>query len=140
VIRRIRLDDVEAVADLYVHEYARDAGELGKAPISVWLNNSALHPKAFCLVAEEASAITGFVIASLRESPVLPGMAGELDELWTRDDDGYVAAQLVSEAIARLRRLGASTVRADVASQQRHGPVLERLGFEADTVRYSLYE
>jgi hypothetical protein len=140
VIRRIRLDEVDAVADLYVHEYARELGEDGKPPLVAWLQNCALHPKAFCLIAEEAGAITGFVIASLRESYVQPGIAGELDELWARDGNEREWSELAGEAIARLRRLGARSIRCDVASDESHAPLLERLGFEADAVRYSLYD
>jgi hypothetical protein len=140
VIRRIRLDEVDAVSDLYVHHYARGLGEDGKPPILVWLQNCALHPKAFCLVAEEDGAITGFVIASLRESHVMPGIAGELDELWARDGSGSAWSELAQEAIARFRRLGARTIRCDLASDERHAPLLERLGFEAEAVRYSLHD
>ncbi len=139
MIRRIRLDEVGAVSDLYVHEYAHELGDSGKPAIEVWLQNCALHPKAFCLIAEEADAITGFVIASLRESHVMPGLAGELYELWARNGDEPCRSALAREAIARLRALGARTIRFD-SSDETHAPLFEGLGFKADSVRYSLYD
>jgi hypothetical protein len=140
VIRRIRLDEVEAVADLYVHQYASELDEGGKPPIVVWLQNCALHPNAFCLVAETDGEISGFVIASVHESAVLPCRAGELEELWVQGGDEGLWTDLAREAIVRLRWLGARTVRFDVATGEIHAPLLERLGFEGDAVRYSLYE
>jgi ribosomal protein S18 acetylase RimI-like enzyme len=139
-IRRIRLDEAELVARIYTTEYAPGAK---LDPIVTWLQNCALHPTAFCLVAEEDGEITGFVIASQTTSEVMPGQGGEVEELHVRDRSrrDELGRRLVEDAIALLVRRGSWVVVVDV---DRDAPDEERalwrsLGFEHHIDRFALY-
>ena len=139
-IRRIRLDEAELVARIYATEYAPGV-EVGR--IVPWLQNCALHPRAFCLVAAEDGEIAGFVIASQMTSEVQPGEGGELVELHVRDPRrrDEVGRALVETAIASLVRRGSWVV---LVSVDRDAPDEERtfwrsLGFEHHVDRFALY-
>lgn len=139
-IRRIRLDEAPAIAEIYASEYARGAAA---RPIEDWLANCALSPKAFCLLAEEDREIVGFVIASVIESPVMPGQGAELEELHVRvrGREAEIGRALAEAAMSRVLRRGSWTVRVDVDPD---APAWTRelyrsLGFVHDADRFSLY-
>lgn len=143
MIRRIRFDEASHVAVVYAHEYAPELSDKGKPPIVMWLQNCALHPHAFCLVAEEEGEIAGFVIAALTSSPVMPFHAGEVEELYVREADRGrgLGRALLEEAVARLRRDGARTVLAKAAPDEPEGKAfLEHLGFGPHAAVFALYD
>jgi ribosomal protein S18 acetylase RimI-like enzyme len=74
--------------------------------------------------------------------PLLPGLAGEIDDLYLIPDarGRSLGRRLADTAIARLRNAGAAVVSAQVdADDQDAHRFLEGLGFKGDTVRFSLY-
>ena len=139
-IRRIRLDEAELVARIYATEYAPG---IDARPIVDWLSNCALHPKALCLLAEDEGQLVGFVIASQTDSPVMPGSAGEIEELHVRVDDrrGEVARALAEAAVSRLARRGVWMIRVDVDRDAAEWlrAAYSATGFGHDADRWSRY-
>ena len=98
----------------------------------------ASHDEAFCLVAVRDGAIVGWVDAELSRSPTLPGVAGEIGDLYRLPGHEDVGRPLVEEAVRRLQELGASPI-LHMDDIRRPDPVFDELGFERDVVRQSLY-
>jgi GNAT superfamily N-acetyltransferase len=100
---------------------------------------------AVCLVAEDEGRLLGFVTGALDRHPVMPGWAGDVEELYVveRPDASELRRELARRAIAWLRERGASTIHSTVALD---APWTEEeigfwsdLGFEHDMTLLSLY-
>jgi ribosomal protein S18 acetylase RimI-like enzyme len=100
-----------------------------------------VHQDVIVLVAEHERRVVGFVDAEVERGRSLPGVTGTIGDLWVseeaRDD---VAEALVHEAVAFLRQRGVGAIfhTEDAAHPEREP--WESLGFEADVVRFSLYD
>ena len=117
--------------------------ERGVANIDRMLQVASFHHQTTCLVATEAGAVLGFVVARLDPGDgLLPGLAGEVQELYVVPEarlDG-LSGRLATAAVGWLRERGAGTVRtlvcADNAASQEFW---QARGFEPDLVCLSLY-
>src|SRR5262245_4693730 len=76
------------------------------------LRASAAPPEVFCLVAREADEIVGFTVCQITRDPLLPGVGGEVHELYVvpHARGAGVSRHLADSALALLRRLGAGPV------------------------------
>jgi hypothetical protein len=150
-IRRARIDEAPLLRQLTKAGVARDAAahpedriaisDAGLDNLETYYRLGAVHEDVIVLVAEDGDRIVGFVDAGVTRSLGLPGVAGEVGDLYLieggRPD---VAEALVREAVRLLRERGARTiVHTEGASCPEHEP-WTALGFEADVVRFSLYE
>jgi hypothetical protein len=142
-IRRIREAEADAAVELWdrMCRAAPDGGPLtddGRRRIGRMLAIAAWHRNTFCLVAvDEQDRVTGFGLGRLDDGDgLLPAVVGEVQEVYAPDD----RERLADAVIARLRELGASTLRVTVAADD---PADQRFwarqGFTDDLVVMSRY-
>ena len=149
-IRRIRVEEAPAVRELYremtkelAARYPEDRiaiSQQGLSNLETHFRLGAVHDDVVTLVAEQEGNLVGFALAELTRGRSLPGVAGEVAELWTRPGtDETVRADLAREAVRVLRERGAGPIfHTDDAARPEREPWLS-LGFEPDVVRFSLY-
>ena len=150
-IRRMRVDEARALRQLTKDGIARLAAahpedrigisERGLDNLETHYRLGAVHQDVITLVAESGGEIVGFVDAENTRGRSLPGVCGEIGDLYLTEAAGPdVAEALVREAVKLLRERGAPViVHTEDAARPEREP-WESLGFEADVVRFSLYE
>lgn len=121
--------------------------ELGPAASENVLHHLRLcasHPNSLCLVAEDAHSVApaGFVTALISTHPTLPGMLGEIEELYVRAPArrSGVGTTLVRHAIAAMRdrSVGLVRTRVDLDSRDALG-FWKTVGWDHDFAVFSLY-
>ena len=93
-------------------------------------------------MAAEAGRIVGYTLGRVSGDPLLPGLAGELDDLYVAPDapDRSIGRRLAETAIARLRDAGAEVIWTHVDTNDEKAQAFwAALGFKGDMVRFSLY-
>jgi ribosomal protein S18 acetylase RimI-like enzyme len=151
-IRRMRVDEASLLRHLTAGGVAREAAahpedrigisEQGLDNLETHYRLGAVHPDQFTLVAEEEGGeIVGFVDAEIVHGRSLPGVAGEIGDLYLAESAGpEVAEALARAAVERLRERGARVItHTEDATRPERDP-WESLGFEADVLRFSLYD
>lgn len=142
-IRRIREADADAAVVLWdrMCGEVRDGGPLtgqGRRHIGRMLAITAWHRDAFCLVAVDGDGeVRGFGLGRIDTGGgLLPELVGEIQEVYPAE----LRTELAHAVIARLRELGARTLRTRVAADE---PEEQRFwagfGFEQDMVLFSRY-
>lgn len=125
-----------------------DGGPLtpaGRRNIDRYLQIASWHRDTFCLVATgTAGKPIGFVVGRLDIGDgLLPGLAGEIHELYVvpeAADAASLGIELAREAVDRLRKCGAGTIRKLVAADQPETIAFwQSEGFESDMTCLSLY-
>ncbi|MET0418936.1 MAG: hypothetical protein ABW022_23215 [Actinoplanes sp.] len=144
-IRRIREAEAETVVELWDRMCAEtpDGGpltEAGRGHLSRMLAVTAWHRTAFCLVAVVGGEVAGFGLGRVDTGDgLLPDARGEVQEVYAPGAP-EVRARLAAAVIARLREMGVSTLRTQVAADE---PAEREFwagqGFEADLLVMSSY-
>lgn len=146
-IRRIRLEEAPRVRELYrgavqelTDRHPEDRigiSEQGLSNLETQFRLGSVHEDEATFVAEDDGELVGFVTASVSRGRSLPGVVGEIDELWAADDD--LLRPLAEAAVRWLAERGAGAIfhTEDAAHPEREP--WESLGFEADVIRFSLY-
>jgi predicted N-acetyltransferase YhbS len=150
-VRRIRVDEAAALRDLTRQATAELAvrfpedrigiSERGLDNLETHYRLGAVHQDLIVLVAERDGRILGFVDAEVERAKSVPGITGTIGDLWVSEEaDDDVAESLVREAVRLLRERGVGAIfhTEDAAHPDREP--WESLGFEADVVRFSLYD
>jgi hypothetical protein len=151
-IREMKTHEAERVRALWL-QMCREAGtELPEKPTEIILNNLkqyAGHQMVHCFVAEEQQAIIGFVTCCVLAHPVLPGLSGEIEELYVQPVSGIhrreIKAELVREAVIFLQIQGARGIHTRICVGEEDCPEAElrafwqSLGWENDMTIYSIY-
>jgi hypothetical protein len=144
-IRRIREHEAAAVTEMWdrMCRETPDGGPLtprGRRNIQRMLEAAEWHRDTFCLVALDDGAVTGFVVATLDAGDgLLPCPAGEVQE--THAPDADLRRRLTEAAMARLREMGAGTIRCTLDKDDTdRQALLEALGFELDMITMSHYD
>jgi predicted N-acetyltransferase YhbS len=149
-IRRMRLAEAPVLRELTKEGVAREAARYPEDQIGIseaGLDNlethyrvGAAHPDLITLVAEEGGEIVGFVDAEVTRDRSLPGVIGEIGDLYVTEEAGdEVAEALVGEAVRLLRERGAGAIFHTEDADRPEREPWESLGFTADVVRLSLY-
>lgn len=136
-LRKLCRDAVQRLAERYPDD-RYGISEQGLDHLEQHWRLGASHDEAFCLVAVREGAIVGWVDAELSRSTTLPGLAGEIGDLYRLPGHEDVGRPLVEAAVRRLQELGASPI-LHMDDIRRPDPVFDELGFERDVVRQSLY-
>jgi GNAT superfamily N-acetyltransferase len=150
-IRRLRLAEAPVLRELTKEGVAREAARYPEDQIGIseaGLDNlethyrvGAAHPDLITLVAEEGGEIVGFVDAEITRDRSLPGVSGEIGDLYVTEEAGdEVAKALVGEAVRLLRERGAGAIFHTEDADRPDREPWESLGFTADVVRLSLYD
>jgi GNAT superfamily N-acetyltransferase len=150
-IRRMRLAEAPVLRELTKEGVAREAARYPEDQIGIseaGLDNlethyrvGAAHPDLITLVAEEGGEIVGFVDAEITRDRSLPGVSGEIGDLYVTEEAGdEVAKALVGEAVRLLRERGAGAIFHTEDADRPDREPWETLGFTADVVRLSLYD
>jgi GNAT superfamily N-acetyltransferase len=150
-IRRMRLAEAPVLRELTKEGVAREAARYPEDQIGIseaGLDNlethyrvGAAHPDLITLVAEEGGEIVGFVDAEITRDRSLPGVSGEIGDLYVTEEAGdEVAKALVGEAVRLLRERGAGAIFHTEDADRPDREPWESLGFTADVVRLSLYD
>jgi hypothetical protein len=149
-IRRITVEEAPAARELYRAMIAEAAerhpedrigiSERGLSNLETLFRLGAVHEDQIALVADDGGELVGFVLAEVTRGRGLPGVAGEVSELWTRADvDGSTREALVREAVRELRAHGAGPIFHTEDADHPEREPWASLGFEADVIRFSLY-
>ena len=149
-IRRITEDESAAVTELWdrMCRSVHDGGPLtpaGRTNIDRYLQIASWHRDTFCLVATAADGEpVGFVVGRLDTGDrLLPGLAGEIHELYVAPqtaDRAELRVELARQAVDRLRKSGAGTIRKLTAADEPESIAFwQAEGFEPDMVCLSLY-
>jgi GNAT superfamily N-acetyltransferase len=155
IIRESRPDEATTVRDLYdemcnTHDarVPEGWGTLSPASLERIRDNMERTPEvddALCLVAEDEGRLVGFVTGALDRHPVMPGWAGDIEEMYVveRADAAELRRELARRAIDWLRERGAWTIHATVALEapwtEEEIRFWSELGFEHDLTLLSLY-
>jgi hypothetical protein len=149
-VRRVRVDEAPLLRQLTKDGVAREAEMYPEDRIGIsdrGLDNletryrlGSVHQDLITLVAEQEGEIVGFVDAEVTRGRSLPGLAGEITDLYLAQAAGpEVADALARKAVELLLEAGARVIHHTEAADRPEREPWESLGFVADTVRYSLY-
>ena len=117
-IREIRPAEVGAVTDLYLElcrslsERDGDWGVPEREPIRRWIARTIETDEAVCLVPEIDGEVGGYLLATVTGHPAMPGITGELEELYVRPgpDEDAIKRELVQAGIAWARARDAGVI------------------------------
>jgi ribosomal protein S18 acetylase RimI-like enzyme len=151
-IRRIRVNEAPAIREL-IREATREAAarfpedriaisEQGLSNLETHHRLGAVHQDVMTFVAVDGDEIVGFVDAEVRHGRSLPGRSGEVDDLYVRPEcrGRGIERKLLKAAVGALRDRGVGPIfHSDDAKHPEREP-WESLGFEADVIRFSLYD
>src|SRR5579863_398242 len=107
-IRPMQEHEAGRVRDLWLQMCSEAGTPLPESSAQLILANLkqyASHPLVHCFVVEEQGVISGFVTCSIQGHPVMPGLSGEIEELYVQhvEPDAHrhdVQAELVKQAVA----------------------------------------
>jgi hypothetical protein len=150
-IRRMQTDEAGRVRDLWL-QMCREAGtELPEKSAQIILSNLqqyAIHQVARCFVAEEQQTIIGFVTCCVLAHPVMPGLTGEIEEVYVQPLPGSqqheIRADLVREATVFLQAQGAGSIYTRICvgedcPEAELRTFWQSLGWSNDMTIYSIY-
>lgn len=149
-IRNMQEREAERVRDLWLQMCA-DAGtplpESSARVILANLKQYTTHPDVHCFVAEEQHILTGFVTCGVTKHPVMPGLTGEIEELYVQPGPHQqaVQAELVSQAVAFMKGRGARSIHTRIGigeespEEGKQRAFWQSLGWENDMTIYSIY-
>lgn len=151
-IRPMEEREAERVRDLWLQMCAEAGTPLPEKSSQLILANLkqyAGHQLAHCFVAEEQQIIIGFVTCCLTTHPVVPGLSGEVEELYVQPAVGAreqeIQSDLVRQAVIFLQARGAASIHTRICVGEEDCPEAESrafwqsLGWENDMTIYSIY-
>jgi hypothetical protein len=149
-IRNMHEREAERVSDLWLQMCAEAGTPLPEASAQLILTNLkqyAIHQAVHCFVAEEQNILIGFVTCSLTKHPVMPGLAGEIEELYVQSGPHQqtVQAEMVRQAVAFMQMQGARSIHTRIGigeespEEGEQRAFWQSLGWENDMTIYSIY-
>ncbi len=114
-IRVMQEREAERVRDLWLQMCTEAGTPLPEASAQLILTNLkqyATHQMVHCFVAEEQSALIGFVTCAVTGHPVMPGSSGEIEELYVQlcPHRQEVRADLARHAATFMQVKGARSI------------------------------
>jgi hypothetical protein len=146
----MRPQEVERVRDLWLQMCTEAGTPLPEKAAQQILANLKLytaHQDVHCFVAEEQDLLIGFLTCSVTGHPVMPGLAGEIEELYVQHGPHRhtVQAELVRQAVAFMQARGARSIHVRIGIEEESPKEGEQrafwqsLGWENDMTIYSIY-
>ncbi len=152
-IRPMERHEAERVRDLWLQMCAEVGTPLPESSAQLILANLkqyADHQLAHCFVAEEQGVISGFVTCSVQGHPVMPGLSGEIEELYLQPIEPAalrltIQASLVKQAVTFMLAGGVGSIHARICTgqecpeEEEQRAFWQSLGWENDMMIYSIY-
>jgi hypothetical protein len=149
-IRSIHEDEVELVRDLWLRmcvEAGTPLSERAAQQILANLKQYADHEEVRCFVAEEEQVLIGFLTCSVAGHPVMPGRAGEIEELYVQasPQQRMIQAELVKQAVIFMQGRGARSIHVRIGigeespKEEEQRAFWQALGWVNDMTIYSIY-
>lgn len=149
-IRNMQENEAERVRDLWLQMCAEAGTPLPATSSSLILTNLkqyATHQKVRCLVAEEQQTLIGFVTCAVTSHPVMPMLAGDIEELYVQraSHRQEVQVALVRHAVMFMQAQGASSIHTRICvgkecpEEKTLRTFWQSLGWENDMTIYSIY-
>jgi Acetyltransferase (GNAT) family len=152
-IRPMEEQEAGRVHDLWLQMCAEAGTPLPETSAQLILANLkqyAAHELVHCFVAEEDGVISGFVTCSLQGHPVMPGLAGEIEELYVQPMEPAahqheVQAELVKQAVTFMLARGVGSIHTrtctgkECPEEEEQRAFWQSLGWENDMTIYSIY-
>ena len=149
-IRNMHEQEAERVRDLWLQMCAEAGTPLPEASAQLILANLkqyATHQAVHCFVAEEQHILIGFVTCSVTGHPVMPGLSGEIEEMYVQVNPHWqeVRADLVRQAVTFMQARGAGSIHTRICvgkecpEEQELRVSWQSLGWENDMTIYSIY-
>ncbi|MEO8954052.1 MAG: hypothetical protein ACR2H5_03855 [Ktedonobacteraceae bacterium] len=149
-IRNMDEREAERVRDLWSQMCVEAGTPLPASSAQLILANLkqyATHQAVHCFVAEEQLILIGFVTCSVTSHPVMPGLMGEIEELYVQSNPNWqeVQAELVRQAVTFIQGRGARSVHTRIGiekespKEEEQRAFWQSLGWENDMTIYSIY-
>src|SRR6266699_2072176 len=149
-IRNMDEREAESVRDLWLQMCAEAGTPLPESSARMILSNLkqyANYQAVHCFVAEEQHNLIGFITCSVTEHPVMPGLTGEIEELYVRSNPQRqeVQAELVRRAVSFMQTRGAGSIHTrmcvvkECPKEEELRAFWQSLGWENDMTIYSIY-
>jgi hypothetical protein len=148
-IRNMQDREAERVRDLWLQMCAQAGTTLPDSSAQLILANLkqyATHQMVHCFVAEESHSVIGFVTCSVTGHPVMPGLTGDIEELYVQPGPHPQAVQvdLVRQAVIFMKERGATNIHTsicigDECPEEELRAFWQSLGWENDMTIYSIY-
>ena len=149
-IRIMQEREAERVRDLWLQMCEEAGTPLPEASAQIILTNLkqyATHKMVHCFVAEEQSALIGFVTCAVTGHPVMPDLAGEIEELYVQRCPyrREVRADLARQAVTFMQRHGTRSIHTRICvgkecpEEEELRAFWQMLGWENDMTIYSIY-
>jgi hypothetical protein len=147
-IRPMEEREAERVRDLWLQMCAEAGTPLPAASSQLILTNLRQYStlqSVHCFVAEEQQIIIGFVTCCVSGHPVMPGLSGEIEELYVEARRNEVQSDLVRQAVTFLQARGAGSIHTRICVGKEcpeEGDLRSfwnSLGWENDMSLYSIY-
>ncbi len=149
-IRSMEESEAERIRGLWLQMCA-EAGtplpESSSQRILANLKRYATHQLVHCFVAEEQRTILGFVTCCVTSHPVMPGLAGEIEELYVQagTNQQQIRADLVRQAVTFMQAQGVGSIHTRICAGKECPDEAElrsfwqSLGWENDMTVFSIY-
>lgn len=149
-IRNMQASEAGRVRDLWLQGSAEVGAPLPEASARQILANLKQYPAhqtVRCFVAEEQGTIIGFLTCSVMGHPVMPGLSGEIEELYVQPHPQRheIKVELVGQAVKFMQALGAGSIHARICigdecpEEAELRAFWQSLGWVNDTTSYAIY-
>ncbi len=149
-IRNMDKREAEGVRDLWLQMCAEAGTPLPESSAQLILSNLkqyANHQAAHCFVAEEQDILIGFVTCSVTGHPVMPGLTGEIEELYVQSNPKRqeVQTELVRQAVSFMQTCGTGSIHTRICvgkecpGEEELRAFWQSHGWENDMTIYSIY-
>lgn len=152
-IREMEKHEVGRVRDLWLQMCAEAGTPLPTSSAQLILTNLqqyAAHQLVHCFIAEEQDSISGFVTCSVQGHPVMPGLSGEIEELYVQPIEPATLHQaiktdLVKQAVTFMLAQGVGSIHTrtcmgkECPEEGEQRAFWQSLGWENDMTIYSIY-
>ncbi len=149
-IRNMQESEAERVRDMWLQMCTEAGTPLPAASSQFILNNLkqyAAHQMVHCFVADEQQTLIGFVTCAVTGHPVVPGLTGEIEELYVQatPHQQEVQVELVRHAVTFMQAQGARSIHTRICvgkecpEERELMAFWHSLGWENDMTIYSIY-
>lgn len=149
-IRNMQESEAERVRELWLQMCAEAGTPLPATSAQLILTNLrqySTHQMVHCFVAEEQQMLIGFVTCAVTGHPVMPTLAGDIEELYVQfvPHQQEVQAELVRHAVTFMQAQGARSIHTSICvgkecpEEKTLRTFWQSLGWENDMTIYSIY-